>query len=125
MTRPSRDRLLFLKRHRDIERVKQNGRRFETPLFNLVSSRSTSPQTQIGIVVSKRLGGAVLRNRAKRIFRELARQTRTGFVEGRHVLVFPRRRALSVGHPELRETWIAALRQAGLLTSNSVSSGHV
>jgi ribonuclease P protein component len=121
MPRPSPDRLLFLRRHRDIERVKRNGRRFETPLFNLVSSTSASSQTQICIVVGKRLGGAVVRNRAKRMFRELARRNRAQFVHGRHILVFPRRKALSVSHPYLSDAWLSALRHEGLLdTGNSL-----
>jgi ribonuclease P protein component len=124
MARPTRDRLLFLRKSRDIERVKATGRRLETPLFNLVSYRSTSAQTQIGIVVSKRLGGAVVRNRARRIFRELARQTQTAFVGGQHILVFPRRKALTVQHLELKEAWVAGLRQASLLTQSPTPSEH-
>jgi ribonuclease P protein component len=119
MGRPSRDRLLFLRRHTDIERVKRTGRRFETPLFNLVSYKLPSTQTQIGIVVGKRLGGAVLRNRTKRIFRELARQVRFQFLEGWHILVFPRRKALTVSHLCLRTTWISALQHEGLLASGA------
>lgn len=115
MGRPSRDRLLFLRRHSDIERVKRNGRRFETPLFNLVSHPSSSSQSQIGIVVGKRLGTAVVRNRTKRIFRALARQTRLELVDGRHVLVFPKRKVLTTRHEELRRTWRAALHHEGLL----------
>jgi ribonuclease P protein component len=115
--------LLFLRSHSDIERVKRNGRRFETPLFNLVSSTSASSLTQICIVVSKRFGGAVERNRAKRRFRELAREIHAQFVRGRHIVIFPRRKALSVTHPCLRETWLSALQQEGLLDSGQNVKG--
>jgi ribonuclease P protein component len=118
MPQRSRD-LLFLRSHNDIEHVKRNGRRFETPLFNLVSSTSASSQTQICIVVGKRFGGAVQRNRAKRRFRELARQIHAQFVRGRHIVVFPRRKALSVTHPCLRDAWLSALQHEGLLDSGA------
>src|ERR687888_1691262 len=113
MGRPSPNRLFFLRRRVDIERVKQHGRRSETPLFNLVSYSFPSAKTQIGIVVGKRLGGAVLRNRVKRIFRELARQIRSDLADGWHILVFPRRKVLSVSHPVLRDLWISTLRREG------------
>lgn len=119
MSRPPGDRQLFLRRSPDIERVKKAGRRFQTPLFNMVSFASGSPQTRIGIVVSKRLGGAVTRNRAKRIFRELARQVRQQLVEGQDLLVFPRRESLLARSPVLRDAWKSALRHEGLLISES------
>jgi ribonuclease P protein component len=120
MGRPSPEGPLFLRRHTDIERVKRTGRRFETPLFNLVSYKLPSSQTQIGIVVGRRLGSAVLRNRAKRIFRELARQLRSRFLEGWHILVFPRRKALTVTHLYLRAAWVSALEHEGLLASGEI-----
>ncbi|MBI5410491.1 MAG: ribonuclease P protein component [Nitrospirae bacterium] len=125
MARPLGDHLFFLRNSADIERVKQLGHRLQTPLFNLVScpSRSLPDQqpghTRIGIVVGKRLGKAVVRNRAKRIFRELARHVRHHLIGGQDVLIFPRREALSVRHPLLREAWLAALRRKGLLSAES------
>ncbi len=115
MTRPSEDRVLFLRKSTDIERVKKHGRRFQTPLFNMLSCPSGSSQTRIGIVVGKRLGGAVDRNRAKRVFRELAREVRQQLVGGREFLVFPRREALIVQHRLLQDAWKAALRHEGLM----------
>lgn len=109
----------FLRNSADIERVKKCGRRLSTPLFNLVSSASGFQETRVGVIVGKRFGGAVVRNRAKRIFRELARQTGNEFVVGYDVLIFPRREALAVRHSRLRDAWVTALKQEGLLMSHS------
>lgn len=119
MVRPSRDRLFFLRKSGDIERVKRAGRRVQTPLFNLVSCASDWSDARVGIVVGKRFGPAVARNRAKRVFRELARQVRHRLVQRQDLLVFPRREALRVKHPFLRDTWTAALHHEGLLTTDS------
>ena len=119
MSRPPGDRHLFLRSSPEIERVKKDGRRFQTPLFNLVSFASGAPHTRIGIVVGKRLGMAVTRNRAKRRFRELARQVRQQLVQGQDLLVFPRRESLSARPPHLRDLWISALRHEGLLVSRT------
>lgn len=119
MSRPPGDHHLFLRSRAEIERVKKDGRRFQTPLFNLVSFASGAPHTRIGIIVGKRLGMAVTRNRAKRMFRELARQVRQQLVEGQDLLVFPRRESLSARPPQLRDLWISALRHEGLLVSRT------
>lgn len=115
MTRGPEDRSFFLKKSGDIERVKKTGRRLPTPLFNLVSSRSDLPHARVGVIVGKRLGGAVVRNRAKRRFRELARQVRRQLTPGRDLLIFPRHGALEASPPVLRDAWMAALRQQALV----------
>ena len=122
MTRRSRDRFLFLRRSADIERVKKEGRRIQTPLFNLVFCPSSAPDLQpsrIGIVVGKRLGLAVTRNRAKRLFRELSRQVRHELVRGQDLVVFPRREAVTVKFQRLRDAWLSALQHEGLLNLRS------
>jgi ribonuclease P protein component len=109
----------FLKKSPEIERVKREGHRFQTAFFNLVSCPSDESQARVGIIVGKRLGNAVLRNRAKRLFRELSRQCGQRLVPHQAFLVFPRRKALSVAFRQLQEAWIAALIHEGLLQSES------
>lgn len=109
----------FLKKSPEIELVKREGHRFQTALFNLVSCPSDEPQARVGIIVGKRLGNAVLRNRAKRLFRELSRHCGKRLVQHRAFLVFPRRNALTVAFSQLEEAWIAALIHEGLLHTES------
>jgi ribonuclease P protein component len=124
MLRPPGDRQFFLRNSAEIERVKKNGRRVQTSLFNLLAcpllatpstEADAARHSRIGVVVGKRLGTAVVRNRAKRVFRELARGVRPSLVQGQALLVFPRRGALTVTHQQLRDTWQSALRREGLL----------
>ena len=109
----------FLRNSADIERVKKCGRRFPTPLFNLMSFRSESPQTRTAVIVGRRFGKAVVRNRAKRIFRELARQADGRIAKGYDILIFPRREALAQEHACLRDAWETALKSEGLLIPQS------
>lgn len=118
--RHSQDRLLFLKRSGDIEKVKKEGRRVSTPLFNLMFHSSmpvAAEPCRVGIVVGKRLGIAVVRNRAKRLFRELSRDVRNDLVRGYHLVVFPRRESLTVNFQHLRNTWRSVLQREGLLAT--------
>ena len=117
MAGPSASRLIFLRQSADIERVKKLGRRRQTPLFTMLTYSSGLPYTRVGIIVGKRFGLAVKRNRVKRVFRELARQQSRRLIEGRDVLFFPRRESLIVGHAALRTAWVEALKQEGVLLS--------
>lgn len=108
-----------MRRSAEIERVKREGRRFQTPLFNLVSCPSPEGSPRVCIIVGSRFGTAVVRNRAKRLFRELARHLRAELAGHRAFLVFPRRQALEVTFARLQEVWIAALQHEGLLMSRS------
>ncbi len=59
---------------RDFARVRAGGRRVSSKAFAL--EIAPSPQgARLGLVVSRRVGGAVVRNRTKRIVREWYRRT--------------------------------------------------
>ena len=120
-TRLTRDRLLFMRKSAEIERVKREGHRFQSTFFNLVSCSSPEPHPRVGIIVGSRFGTAVKRNRAKRLFRELARQFRHQLVSHRAFLVFPRREVLGVRFAQLQEVWMQALQHEGLLESRESS----
>ena len=115
----SRDRLLFLRRPKEIERVKSQGRRWNTSLFSLISCAIPESSPRVCVIVGGRFGKAVVRNRAKRLFRALARQHNRQLVSDRAFVVYPRRRALEVNFVQLREAWVAALRHEGLLVCES------
>ena len=109
----SRD--LFLKRSRDIEYVKQHGHRISTALFNLVICRTDMDGSRVGIVVGKRFGGAVSRNRVKRLFRELTRQVRGQLISGHSLVVFPKRNSIAQPFAVLKEVWFSTLQRQRLL----------
>src|ERR671921_1513965 len=94
MSQGTGDRSFFLLASRDIEYVKQHGRRLSTACFNLLVCRTQAGTSRVGIVVGRRFGIAVRRNRAKRLFRELSRQVRAELAGDHALLVFPKRDAL-------------------------------
>jgi ribonuclease P protein component len=109
------DRDLFLKRSRDIEYAKQHGRRISTALFNVVICRTDVSGSRVGIVVGKRFGGAVSRNRVKRLFRELTRQMRGELLPGHALVVFPKRDSIVQPFAVLKEVWLSSLQRQRLL----------
>lgn len=115
MSQGGGDRDLFLKRSRDIEFAKQHGRRISTALFNVVICRTDVSRSRVGIVVGKRFGGAVSRNRVKRLFRELTRQLRGQLLPGHALVVFPKRDSITKPFAVLKEVWLSALQRQRLL----------
>ena len=107
---------LFIKKGVDFDRVKRCGQRWQTPHFNLVFVERPDAGPQVGIIVGRRFGKAVLRNRAKRVFRELVRTSRLDLVGGKEFLIFPKRKALQSSHCTVREAWRNTLTEAGLLS---------
>lgn len=107
--------VIFLRSNRDIQIIKQHGRRISSVLFNLLAYKMDDVPTRVGIIVGKRFGNAVRRNRAKRVFRELVRQLHPDLIPGRGLLVFPKRDALLQSHERLVEEWRTSLERLHLL----------
>jgi ribonuclease P protein component len=107
--------VVFLRNNRDIEAVKHRGRRISTALFNLVVYKMDDDPSRVGIIVGKRFGNAVRRNRAKRVFRELIRQVHPDLIPGWGLLVFPKPDALFPPRHGLLHTWVTSLERLRLL----------
>ena len=62
-----------LRRSADLEKVRQSGRSWRHPLAILVARDNGQERSRFAFVASRRVGGAVQRNRAKRLLREAVR----------------------------------------------------
>lgn len=99
-------RLTFRRRNRLLQRsrfvyLSRRGRRRESELFILCYDRGRLEHTRIGMTVTKKVGGAVVRNRIKRVCREFFRhqQHRIGGVWDLNVIA--KRQAASRGNHDL------------------------
>lgn len=119
MSKLERQGSIFLRASRDIEMVKRHGRRLSTELFNLVAYRMDDSPTRVGIVVGKRFGNAVRRNRAKRVFRALVRERHMDLVPGQALVVFPKREALAQPSEVLKRVWETALERGKLIRTRA------
>lgn len=93
-----------LRSTRDFQRVYREGRVFQDRYFR-VFYREAAAQPQLGLVVLRRLGGAVARNRAKRIIREAFRLHKELFA-GFELIVQLRAAAMALSNEELREQFL-------------------
>jgi ribonuclease P protein component len=100
----------------EFDAVREQGRRVQTRHLTVLALPNTFGWDRLGIIASRRLGGAVLRNRAKRRVRELFR-LRTDRAEaapgGRSldVVVIPRREVATAPFAEIAVELGSALRR--------------
>jgi len=86
------------------------------PYFTLLVSRVPDhDSSRVGIVVGRRVGKAVTRNRLKRIFRELVRDSYSGMATGYHCIVYPKVKVLTAKYQEVGNVWKGTLAHLGLL----------
>ena len=72
-------------------------------------------QNRVGITVSKKLGGAAVRNRVRRRLREIYRLNEERFLPGYDIVVVARSRAVDATFQELSVAYLTAAEKAGIL----------
>jgi ribonuclease P protein component len=98
-----------LRKHREFVYAQRSGRRVGTPHFTLLVAAQPPPPrpARLGIVVARRVGGAVLRNRVKRLCRECFRTLPQLLPHGVDLVVIAREGAPALGIAEVRAEWRA------------------
>lgn len=94
--------------------VQERGRRVASRHMTLLALPNTLGVNRLGVVASRRLGGAVMRNRAKRRLREMFRAGHPETpVQGQayDIVVIPRREITTQVFSELQAEFNAALRK--------------
>lgn len=90
-----------LRTRAQFDRVFREGVRAEGRLFLLVVARNGQPHDRLGLTVSRRLGGAVTRNRVKRWLREAFRQGERRAASGVDLVVVAKVESANAGLAEL------------------------
>lgn len=103
-----------LRETHEFQAVRAEGRMVQGRFLRMsVLRRPGEEPARIGIVTSRRVGGAVQRNRVRRRVREIFRARRAQLPAGLWLVVVAKPGAADAGYGELREEW---LRLAGRLS---------
>ena len=105
-----------LKRSRDFDRVRLEGRALRSGLLTLgVLEVEEETGFRVGFVTSRRVGGAVLRNRVRRRLREIVRRDQHGLRKGIWLVVIARPSAAEAEFAALKKEWRHLARRAEVL----------
>ena len=80
-----------------------------------VFARAEEPRFRVGFVTSKRLGGAVTRNRVRRRMRALVRTEQARLRPGFWFVVVARPAAVRATYAELKDEWLRLAERASIL----------
>ena len=99
----------------EFQEIQRSGRRVTTPGFVIIlRARADGAGVRLGVTASRRVGGSVVRNRAKRLVREAFRATRDLWDEGLDLVVVVRKAQPDLGLGGVVAEWrhaAAALRR--------------
>ncbi|MCU0722824.1 MAG: ribonuclease P protein component [Planctomycetes bacterium] len=101
-----------LRRKKEYDRVFREGRKRSLPQATVVAAPNGLAHARLGILAGKALGGAVARNRVKRVFREAFRLNRPGLPDGFDLVVVPRPRQRGWDLAEAREVLLRLAAEA-------------
>jgi len=105
-----------IKAARDFARVRQEGGRLALGCL-IANWRCLPPgaHSRLGVVTSRRIGGAVFRNRARRLLRESFRTHQHELARPLDLVLVARSSIVGKGFVEVESDFLTSLRKAGLL----------
>ena len=104
-----------LRARADFERVRREGRSWTHWLLVLVACPNALDWTRVGVAAGKRVGSAVVRNRAKRLLREAMRQYAPRLRTGWDLILIARVAIVPVKMQDVAAALESLLRQADLV----------
>ena len=104
-----------LTRSTDFKRVRRTGKSYAHPFVVLVIQTSEVPRVRVGVTAGRSVGGAVQRNRAKRLLREAMRPLLPELLPGRDFILIARPALLTKSLQEVRQVLVSLLRRAQIL----------
>ena len=127
MTAETPGRLVFgrdarIKQGRDFARVRQDGTRLVVGCLIANWRRlPTTTASRLGVVTSCRIGGAVVRNRARRLLRETFRLHQFELNQPIDLVLVARASIAGKKYREVEKDFLITLRRAGLLKATHQS----
>jgi ribonuclease P protein component len=103
-----------LTRSTDFKRVRNYGKSFAHPLVVLITLATEEPGLRVGVAAGRSFGGAVQRNRAKRLLREAIRPEIPSLFAGRDVVLIARQPLLNAQFSEIAKAVSGLLQRANL-----------
>lgn len=105
-----------LTRSTDFKRVRRTGKSFAHPFVVLVIQASEASRVRVGVTAGRSVGGAVQRNRAKRLLREAIRPLLPQLTPGWDLILIARPALASSTLQEIHQALKSLLHRAHIIS---------
>lgn len=100
-----------IRRSSDFTRITREGKRIPSRHFIIFFLTNDLDRNRLGITASRKVGGAVVRNRVKRIIREVFRTNRDLLPPGGDIVVIAKHNASEADYAQIRDELAALFSQ--------------
>lgn len=104
-----------LTRSKDFSRVRHTGKSYAHPLLVLIATPSDNPNLRVGIAAGKTVGGAIRRNRAKRLLRAAIQPLLPRLSSGWDLILIARPGIIQTQTNEVQQVLEVLLQRAKLI----------
>jgi ribonuclease P protein component len=106
-----------LKKNPEFKRLYNKGKSAASQCVVIYCKRNGLSENRLGITVSKKVGGAVQRNRVRRRFKEIYRLNETKLYTGFDIVFVARVKSLDTEYSKLESSIIYLFRKLGIIKS--------
>ena len=107
-------RFVRIVRSSDYQALYKTGYKIHSSHFVLFGRRNTLGDPRLGITASRKVGGAVVRNRVKRLFREIFRRSLNQIPGGFDMVVNAKSGCKNAHYDDLRVEFLTAVKKLTL-----------
>ncbi len=112
-------------RRADFQRVREKGESISGKFLVLgyLCDETLSEPVRLGLITTKRIGNAVVRNRVRRRIRGVLQRTGEKVLPGYWLVLIARNRAAKATSEQLEKEWKWILHQTGLVAPKEAGTG--
>lgn len=102
-----------LLKRREFRHVYDQGQRFQFPLFTAFVLKNAQETNRLGVTVTKRIGSAVVRNRCKRLLREVFRRNKWQIPSHLDIVVNVKQPMAEATYREVENQFLSLIEKLG------------